>query len=799
MSVLRIALVGLLCLLFSACRTLPNMPSFAGHSPLDYAIKDGDLEKVKSFMAAKYNPNGLNPHVVSPLMRAVQMGHSDMVQALLEGGANPNAVSATIETSAWHGMPSVPLCQALQVGQLDSIKLLIQHNAAWNHANGAPIGACWSSSPHRQLSVLEYMVQQGVSFKPANWGQNSAISDYISQTSPNPAEASKTINLMIKGGADVHYNRSANSHANPTRKAPLHFAAQQVKPAFVKALLDAGANPNQKTMLGETPLHLAVQYNCTPCIAQLIEAGADLYARNGKQQLPVTMALNGGEPLTLISSAGGLHALHKNQRQAMIEAQPYVAPSVRDFVMSYRLNTTPYKEFIRDLPHELMPNERERLSASQRASKEVEDTKLLTQKMEKQKQQARLAEQRRQQAQAEQQRVQQREQQAAKAVVQNLIETSKDMDALLTELGKSKSNCIAHKSLHRKAKKFDCEYMTENGRYREFGRSKACENARDQITPIASRYKNTVCRDYESAQSKALAIFKNQQQKQVVKNEIHHRSKQHKTSVDQLASRYNLPFTEMDEMRDAAQRAQERGQEEHHRAQWARVVNAASSTSSTFDEIHKSFQQSHKVINDIVINQASLQRLQQQVEQQTAQIKQQQEKTSSQVYKPKQARRSNSPASQQAACEAKGGEFDASRNNCTIVMNKTAAKSPPQPEENPWIIRKECGHTNFDDTMPNPERVCMNTAPPAKWDMKWQSKHLLGDNYKISLSIENQSDIPIEFVLSGRVSGDMSHKNFDWKVTVPPRSTRSEWGGITQLSEPGHMMNILDLKFRALK
>ncbi|BFM17130.1 hypothetical protein R50073_33130 [Maricurvus nonylphenolicus] len=771
------------------------MPSFAGHSPLDYAIKDGDLAKVKGLMEVKYNPNGLNPRVVSPLMRAVQMGRNDMVQALLEGGANPNAVSATIETSAWHGMPSVPLCQALQVGKLESIKLLTQHNVVWNHINGAPIAKCWTTSPNRNLVALEFMVHQGVSFKPADWGYDSAISDYIANTSPNAAEASKTINLMIKGGADIHYNRSASSHANPSMKAPLHFAVQQVKPAFVKALLDAGANPNQKTMLGETPLHLAAEYNCTTCIAQLIEAGADIYARDGKKQPPVAKALNGGEPLTLISSAGGLHALYKDQRQAMINAQPYVSPSVRDFVLSYRLNTQPYKQFVSELPSELTPKKRARQTATKRADKELNSSKLLAQKEEKERQQARIAEQRRQRAQVEQRR----KQQEAKTVVQNLIQTSKDMETLITELGKAKANCIAHKSLYRKARKFDCEYMTENGRYREFGRSKACENTRDQITPIVSKYKGTVCRDYESVESKALAIFENPLQKQAVKNEIRTRSNKHKTSVDRLASLYSLPFREMDEMRDDAQRAQERGQEEHYKAQWGRVIKAASSTSSSFDEVHQTFQQSHKAINNIVVNQVSLQRLQRQIEEKTKQIRQQQKKTSSQTYAAKSTPQPTNLTSQKTACEAKGGKFDASRNNCTIVMNKTSSSGASQPEENPWFIRKECGHTNFDDTMPKPERVCMNTAPPAKWEMKWHSKHLLGDNYKISLSIENQSDLPIEFILNGRVSGDMSHKNFDWKVTVPPHSTRSEWGGITQLSEPAHVINILDLKFRPLK
>ena len=88
----------------------------------------------------------------------------------------------------------------------------------------------------------------------------------------------------------------------PLGATPLHRTVKHnSNPAMVAALIEAGADINARNEAGKTPLHYAARHNSNPAvIAALIDAGADIRARDKAGNFPfddakINEALQGTE------------------------------------------------------------------------------------------------------------------------------------------------------------------------------------------------------------------------------------------------------------------------------------------------------------------------------------------------------------------------------------------------------------------------------------------------------------------------------------------------------------------------
>jgi ankyrin repeat protein len=89
--------------------------------------------------------------------------------------------------------------------------------------------------------------------------------------------------LLLDWGADPNKVSSSHRHAGTT---PLHLTAQSAYVVTIGHLLNAGAEVNARDALGRTPAHYAFLWDDLKLSRLLVEHGADLVAKDNSGQIP---------------------------------------------------------------------------------------------------------------------------------------------------------------------------------------------------------------------------------------------------------------------------------------------------------------------------------------------------------------------------------------------------------------------------------------------------------------------------------------------------------------------------------
>ncbi len=95
-----------------------------GRTELYKAAKDGNLQKVKSYLKSGADPDIPNYQGLTPLHQAAYWGEVEIVKELLNAGANPSADNG----KGWTPLHSAALAAGLD-RRSDVIKLLMEHGA----------------------------------------------------------------------------------------------------------------------------------------------------------------------------------------------------------------------------------------------------------------------------------------------------------------------------------------------------------------------------------------------------------------------------------------------------------------------------------------------------------------------------------------------------------------------------------------------------------------------------------------------------------------------------------------------
>jgi len=181
----------------------------------------------------------------SPLDYA--LGDSEIMQMLLDKGADVNSISKTGETA---------LYRASTEGLAVTVQMLLECGA--------------------KLDVKHKLLQGETALHSAAFQSNVAI-----------------VQLLLAAGANVHLkSQDGDTPLHSAVKATHIYTDVQGQFAVVQLLLakGAGASVDVKNNTGETPLHLAASHGHGAVVELLLATGADITKKNKKGYTPMCCA-----------------------------------------------------------------------------------------------------------------------------------------------------------------------------------------------------------------------------------------------------------------------------------------------------------------------------------------------------------------------------------------------------------------------------------------------------------------------------------------------------------------------------
>lgn len=223
-----------------------------GSTALQWAVYEGDVDRVKQLIKAGADVNVANNYGALPMQLAAEVANLEMLEILLKAGANVDSASQEGQTA---------LMLVARTGNVEAAKLLAKHGANINAIEqwGQQSALMWASA-RRHAAMMEELIQQG-----ADINAQSIARDYKRHVTKEGRAKSldsggftpllyairenckECVDVLIKHQVDL-------DKPDPEGVSPLLLSIQNSHWDIAKKLIIAGADVQQWDIFGQAPL-----------------------------------------------------------------------------------------------------------------------------------------------------------------------------------------------------------------------------------------------------------------------------------------------------------------------------------------------------------------------------------------------------------------------------------------------------------------------------------------------------------------------------------------------------------------
>ena len=231
------------------------------------ACRENRLGELVDLLRKPLNPRGAQVGFWRALHLAVENGHSQVVEILLEAGidadadANKVVDDQDIDQEDFDGKRTA-LHLAACFGHPEVVKLLLEAKADVEGSDKYGRTALHLAAEKGNSDVVQLLLRAGSNKDAAQLSGKTALHWAAEKGHWD------IVKILLEAGA----NKDATEHL---RKTALHRAAQNGHSEVVKLLLKAGGNKDATDLLRKTALHQAAAYGHLNLVKLLLEEGAD--------------------------------------------------------------------------------------------------------------------------------------------------------------------------------------------------------------------------------------------------------------------------------------------------------------------------------------------------------------------------------------------------------------------------------------------------------------------------------------------------------------------------------------------